>query len=120
MSSSDDSSSSDDDEGGPQNEAAPVPVVMRRRRFSVQQKMNLIRTVTRLMQQEGMCHVEACRDVNIHPSTHLKWMKHAQTMIERKRMNVRARSTHAGCIGCLAEYTEELLPFIFELREKGM
>ena len=87
----------------------------------MQQKMNLIRTVTRLMQQEGMCHVEACRDVNIHPSSmHLKWMKHAQTMIERKRMNVRARSTHVGCIGCLAKYTEELLSFIFELREKGM
>jgi hypothetical protein len=41
-------------------------------------------------------------------------------MIERKRMNVRARSTHAGRIGCLAEYSEELLSFIFELREKGM
>ena len=95
MSLSDNSSSSNDDEGGPPNEAAPVPVVMRRRRFSVQQKMNLIRTVARLMQQEGMCCVEACRDVNIHPSMHLKWMKHAQTMIERKRMNVRARSMYS-------------------------
>ena len=47
-------------------------------------------------------------------------MKHAQTMIELKRMNVRARCTHAGHIGCLVEYTEELLSFIFELREKGM
>ena len=84
----------------------------------MQQKMNLIRTVARLMQQEGMCCVEACRDVNIHPSMHLKWMKHAQTMIERKRMNVRARSTHAGCIGCLAEYTEELLPFISNCEKK--
>ena len=74
MSLSDADSSSSYDEGGPPNEAAPVPVVMRRRRFSVQQKMNLIRTVARLMQQEGMCCVEACRDVNIHPSMHLKWM----------------------------------------------
>ena len=83
--------------------------------------MSLIRTVARLMHQEGMCRVEACRrDVNIHPSMHLRWMKQAQTMIERKRMNVRARSTHAGCIGCLAEYSEELLSFIFESREKGM
>ena len=120
-SSSDNSSSSNDDEGGPPNKAVPVAVVMGRRRFSMQQRMNLIWTVARLMQQEGMCRVEACRDVNIHPSSmHLKWMKHAQTMIERKRMNVRARSTHVGCIGCLAKYTEELLSFIFKLREKGM
>ena len=35
-------------------------------------------------------------------------------------MNVRARSTHAGCIGCLPKYTEELLSFIIKLREKGM
>ena len=58
--------------------------------------------------------------MNIHPSMHLRWMKQAQTMIERKRMNVRARSTHAGHIGCLAEFTEVLLSFIFELQEKGM
>ena len=69
MSLSDDSSSSDDDEGSPPNEAvAAVPVAMKRRRFSVQQKINLIRTVACLMQQEGMCCMEACRDVNIHPS----------------------------------------------------
>ena len=86
----------------------------------MQQKINLIRTVVRLIQQEGMCRVEACRDVNIHPSMRLRWIKRAQTMIERKRMNVRARSIHAGCIGCMSEYTEELLSFIFELREKGM
>jgi hypothetical protein len=53
--------------------------------------------------------------LNIHPFMHLKWMKQAQTMIENKRMNVRARSTHAGCIVCLAEVAEELLSFIFEL-----
>ena len=109
MSSTDDSSnnsssSSDDDDGVPPNEPAPIPVMMRRRRFSVQQKINLIRTVARLMQQEGMCRVEACRDVNIHPSMHISWIKQAQTMIEHKRMNVRAKSTHADrSIGCLAK-----------------
>jgi hypothetical protein len=83
--------------------------------------MNIIRTVAHLMQQQGMCRMEACRDVNIHPPfMHLKWMKQAQTIIERKRMNVRARSTYVGRIGCLAEHTEEWLSFIFELREKGM
>ena len=120
MSSPEDSSSSNEDEGDPPNEAAPVPVAMKRRRLTVQQKMYLIQTMARLIQQEGMCRVEACRDVNIHHSMHLKWIKQAQTMIEHKRMNSRARSIHAGCIDCLAEYTEELLSFIFELREKGM
>ena len=87
---------SSNDEGDPPNEAGHETVVLKRRRHSVEQKMSLIRTVARLMQQKGMCRVEACRDVNIHPSMHLTWMKQAQTMIERKRMNVRARSTHAG------------------------
>jgi Transposase len=105
MSSSDNSSSSDkNDEGVPPNKPAPIPVVMRRRRFTVQQKMNIIQTVTHLIhQQEGMCFVEACRDMNIHPSMHLRWIKQAPALIERKRMNVRARSTYAGRIGCLAE-----------------
>jgi hypothetical protein len=51
----------------PTDKAGLVAVVPKRRRYSVQQKMSLIRTVVRLMAQEGMCCVEACRDVNIHP-----------------------------------------------------
>jgi transposase-like protein len=75
---------SSDEKGDPPNEVPPneaglVAVVLKRRRYSVQQKMSLIRTVARLMQQEGMCRVETCRDVNINPSMHLRWMKQAQT-----------------------------------------
>jgi Transposase len=120
MSSSDNNSSSNNYEGVPPNKVppnkpVPVPVVMRRRRYTVQQKRSIIWTVAYLNQQKGMCHVEVCRDMNIHPSMHLRWMKQAQTVIECKRMNMRARSTHAGCIDCLSEYAEALLSFIFEL-----
>ena len=51
-----------DDEGDPPNKVPPneaghETVVLKQRRYSVQQKMSLIRTVARLMQQEGMCRV---------------------------------------------------------------
>ncbi|KAI2490885.1 hypothetical protein MHU86_23681 [Fragilaria crotonensis] len=40
--------------------------------------------------------------------------------MEQKKRNIRAKSTHSGRMHCLAEHTEDLLAFIFKLREKGM
>jgi hypothetical protein len=84
--------------------------------------MGIIRTVAaRLMKQEGMTRCEACRDANVHPTMHLLWTKQAEVMMEQKKHNIRARSLHSGRTHCLlAEHTEALLAFIFELREKGM
>ncbi|KAI2514125.1 Pogo transposable element with KRAB domain [Fragilaria crotonensis] len=118
-SSSEDDSSSNNDDGVPSN-VPPASSVKTRRRFSIQQKMGIIRTVSRLMEQEGMTRCEACRSVNIHPTMHLLWTKQADTMMELKKRNIRAKSTHSGRMHCLAEHTEDLLAFIFELREKGM
>ena len=118
MSSSSDNSSSDNDDGVPPNNP-PTLEKRRRRRFSVQQKMGIIRTVARLMAQEGMTRCEACRDLNIHPTMHLLWSKQAGAIMEKKKNNFKAKRTHSGRIHCLAEHTEDLLAFIFELREKG-
>ncbi|KAI2512380.1 hypothetical protein MHU86_2042 [Fragilaria crotonensis] len=118
MSSSSDDSSSDNNDGVPSN--VPPASVKTRRRFSIQQKMGIIRTVARLMEQEGMTCCEACRSVNIHPTMHLLWTKQADTMMELKKRNIRAKSTHSGRMHCLAEHAEDLLAFIFELRGKGM
>jgi hypothetical protein len=119
MSSSSDDSSSDNDDRVPSND--PPASVKRRRRSSVQQKMEIICTAARLMEQEGMTCCKAYRDVNVHPTMHLLWSKQAEAMMKQKKHNIRARSMHLGRIHCLAEHTEEtLLAFIFELREKGM
>jgi transposase-like protein len=117
-SSSDDNSSDNDERVLPSND--PPALVKRRRRYSVQQKMGIIRTVARLVEQEGMSCCEACRDVNIHPTMHLLWIKQAEEMMERKKNNIKAKSMHSGRMHCLAEHKEDLLAFIFELREKGM
>ena len=83
--------------------------------------MGIIRTVARFMEHEGMTRCEVCRDVNVHPTMHLLWTKQAEAMMEQKKHNIRARSLHSGRTHCLlAEHTEALLAFIFELREKGM
>jgi hypothetical protein len=71
------------------------------------------------MEQEGMTHCKACRDVNIHPTMHLLWNKQAEAMMEQKKHNSRARSVHSGRIHCLAEHTEALLAFIFELQKRN-
>jgi hypothetical protein len=118
-SSSEDDSSSDNDDGVPSN-VPPAASVKTRRRFSIQQKMGIIRTMAHLMEQEGMTRCEACRSVNIHPTMHLLWTKQADTMMELKKRNIRAKSTHSGCMHCLAEHTEDLLAFIFALREQKM
>jgi hypothetical protein len=80
--------------------------------------MEIIRTVARLMEQEGMTRCEACRSVNIHPTMHLLWTKQADTMMEQKKRNIRAKSTHSGCMHCLAKHTEDLLAFIFEEKKE--
>jgi hypothetical protein len=89
MSSSSDDSSSDNDDRVPSND--PPASVKRRRRFSVQQKMGIIRTVARFMEHEGMTCCEACRDVNIHPTMHFLWTKQAEAMMEKKKHNIREK-----------------------------
>ena len=64
--------------------------------FLLQQKMGLMRTVARLMEQEAMTRCEACRDVNIRPSMHLIWTKQAEAMMDLKKTTIRAKSLHSG------------------------
>ena len=114
---------SDSDEDGNNGEAIDseeAPSKKRRRRFTIQEKASLIRTVERLMAQHGMTRREACEDLNINSGMHWRWAREFNTMLEAKSSNIRAKSIHRGKDSCLTEHKEQLLQFIFELREQGM
>ena len=51
---------------------------------------------------------------------HWAWKKNIGAMLEAKKNNIKAKCIHHGKDSCLKEHTEELLRFIFELREQGM
>jgi hypothetical protein len=46
------------------------------------------------------------------------WKKQVELVAERK--NIRSKSLCLGRVSCLVAHQEELLRFIFELREQGM
>ena len=107
----------EDDDGEPINKEA---CRKGRRRFTIQEKAAIIRTVERLMQQHGMTRREACEDLNISSGMHWAWKQKIDAMIEAKKNNIKAKCIHRGKDSCLTEHKQELLQFIFELREQGM
>jgi hypothetical protein len=91
-----------------------------RRRFTIQDKAAIIRTVERLMQQHGMTRHEACEDINISSGMHWEWKQKLDAMLQAKKSNIKAKCFHRGKDSCLTVHTQELLQFIFKLREQGM
>ena len=93
-------------------------VKKRRRRFSLQEKMCLVRSIRRKIENEKVSIRMACKDENIHHKMYLNWRKSFQQMIHAK--NLKAKSFCTGRLSVLKEVEEPLLKFIFELREQGM
>jgi hypothetical protein len=110
-------SDNEDDNAEPMNREAQRKG---RRRFTIQEKASIIRTVGRLMEQHGMTRREACEDLNINPGMHWAWTKSIDAMLEVKKNNIKAKCIHRGKDSCLTQHKQELLHFIFELREQGM
>lgn len=118
MSSDDDApddASPDDDNVSPNEEDTSSG---KRRRFSIQEKVSIVRTVRRLMQNDGMSRREACVDVNIHHTMHSAWMRQLKAMMDTR--NIKSKALCPGRTSSLASHKNELLRFIFELREQGM
>ena len=103
----------------PHNEVEAPPLVQpsKRRRFTIQEKFGLICIVDRLM-DTGMSQRAACKEVNIHHSMYALWKKQVGVMVDIK--NIRSKTLCLGRASCLAAHREELLRFIFELREQGV
>jgi hypothetical protein len=66
----------------------------------------------------GTSQQAACEEVNIHHSMYALWKKQVGVIVDIK--NIRSKSLCLGRASCLAPHREELLRFIFELREQGM
>jgi hypothetical protein len=72
------------------------------------------------MQQHGMTRRKACEDLNISSGMHWAWKQKLDAMLQAKKNNMKAKCIHRGKDSCLTVHTQELLQFIFELREQGM
>jgi hypothetical protein len=109
-----------DDEGRDNGEPANKEAYRKgRRRYTIQEIASIIRTVEHLMQQHGMTHHEACEDLNISSGMHWAWKQKLDAMLQAKKNNIKAKCIHRGKDSCLT-VQQELLQFIFELREQGM
>ena len=72
------------------------------------------------MQQHGMTRRKACEDFNITSGMHWAWKQKIDAMLEARKNNIKAKCIHRGKDSCLTAHKQELLQFIFELREQGM
>ena len=89
-----------------------------RRRFSLQDKMCLVRSIRRRIETENVSIRTACNDANIHHKQYLNWKKSFNAMKDAK--NIKAKSNCTGRLSILKPVEQDLLQFIFELREQGM
>ena len=89
----------------------------KRRRFTIHEKLCFIRNVQRRL-DNGMSQRAACEELNLHHTQYTLWKKQMQQM--RQRRNSKAKSLCQGRVSILSAVEQELLRFIFELREQGM
>jgi len=101
------------------NLSSPLPGEKdKRRRFSAKQKVSMIMAVKRKMENEGLsCHC-ACDSINIHFTMYLKWLKKFDDL--KGMSNKSAKSLCKGRDSAFLAISEDLLWFIFEMREQGM
>ncbi len=90
----------------------------KRRRFTLQEKMCLVRSIRRKIEADQVSICKACDFVNVHMKQYLAWSKEFNAMKDAK--NIKAKSLCAGRSSILKPIQEQLLRFIFELREQGM
>jgi hypothetical protein len=106
----------DDNNGG---DAAPSEEASKkRRRFTTQQKMSLVRSIKRKLECCEMSLRQACKEANIHHKQYLSWKQEFTKMTDAK--NKKGKSLCMGRTSILKPVQEDLLRFIFELREQGM
>ena len=111
-----------DDDTTPSCPPGQLSTTKKRRRFTLQEKMCLVRSIKRRI--EGSLETSrvslrtACHEANIHHKQYILWTKEFNAMREAK--NVHAKSKCIGRSSILQPIQEQLLRFIFELREQGM
>ena len=87
----------------------------KRRRFTNAERLAIIRNVRRRV-EAGESIRGACRALNIIPKQYREWSRTSTAIINH---NANAKSTAKGPRSTMPPIEEDLLKFIFELREQG-
>ena len=89
----------------------------KRRQFTLQEKLMYLWVIRRKV-HKGLSLWEASKLINISHKQILNWKKQAGKM--KNKNNQHAKSLGDGVTSFLSPYTDNLLSFIFEMRETGM
>ena len=106
----------ENDDGPRPNNDNPPRVNNKRRRWSIQEKMTLVRCITRRIEVDGMSVRKGCESVNVHHKQYLNWKKELHGMGQAR--NPKGKSNCVGRSSILKPIQEDLLKFIFELRKQ--
>ena len=88
-----------------------------RRRYTIQEKLMLLRQVCQQINNGASQH-SVCKSININRKLINDWNKQFPQLIDAT--NNKAKSLCKGMQSCLFPFSDSLLSFIFELREQGM
>ena len=89
----------------------------KRRQFTLQEKLMYFRVIWQKV-DKGLSLWEASKSINISHKQILDWKKQVGKM--RSKTNQHAKSLGDGVTSFLSPYTDNLLSFIFKMRETGM
>ena len=92
-------------------------ITKKRRRFTLQEKLMYLQVICRKV-DKGFSLWEASKSINISHKQIRNWKKQAATM--KNKNNEQVKSSGDGVTSFLSLYTDNLLSFIFEMRETGM
>jgi hypothetical protein len=70
-------------------------------------KASIIWSVALLMERHGMTRSKACEDINITSGMHWAWKKSIDALLEAKKNNIKAKSSHSGRDLCLTQHKQE-------------
>jgi hypothetical protein len=114
------STAMNDNDGGTASSYPQQKTPSKKRRFTVQQKLCLLRRVMKRIDVDKVSIRTACSDVNISHSVYLDWRKQFNALNEAKNRNSKAKSLCTGRASILKPVEAELTRFIFELQEQGI
>jgi transposase-like protein len=90
----------------------------KRRRYSHQEKMSLVRSISGKIQTTQVSIRQACRDARINHKLYRSWKREYNQMKEAK--NPKAKSYCPGRESTLKPIEQDLTRYIFKLREQGI
>lgn len=84
---------------------------LKRRRFTVQNKLCLVRTIKRRIDSDHVSVRKACIDSNVHIKQYLTWVKEFNALEEAKKKKLNAKSLCIGHTSILKPIEGELVRF---------